>query len=181
MTKVNSYESGSKTTTVEDRPHDDVYNFEAERKAIVMPRVNHKVEQIVRAVLIGFVPNQAVLNVDCGKVPLICQFNPDDHVIIGIADERGYRLSPESNSALIWLGLHPTAFLYHLTTFVRDGVPVVRETDTGFLAIEFGALVQCARNATFQWNTKEVINGVKQYRKPILEEYIFAGKPKTFA
>lgn len=149
---------------------------------IEIPRINHKVEQVVRAVLIGLgVGTEGVLNVSCKTVPLICQFDPFDHVIIGKADEHGYRFAAESNSALITLSIHPTAFLLHLTKSVRDGVPCVRELDNGFLAMEFGALVQCARNAVFQWDTKEVINGVLQKRKPILEDYIFSGKPSKFA
>lgn len=149
----------------------------------VMPRINHKVEQIVRAVLIGFAPNtKGVLNVNCGSVPLICQYNPDEHVVIGLADERGYRFAPECNSALITLGIHPTAFLYHLTkTRNADGVPCVRETTTQYLTIEFGALVQSARDAVFNWETKEHYNGKLQRRKPILEAYILNGKPASFA
>lgn len=153
------------------------------------PRINHKVEQIVRAVVIGFEdipfhPNNSrtkVLQVSCNTVPLICQFEPTDQVIIGKADERGYRFNPESNSALIWLGIHPSAFLFHLTKCVRDGVPCVRELSTGDLSIEFGALVNCARDAVFNWEKMEVIDGKKQRRKPLLEAYILSGKPKTFA
>lgn len=149
----------------------------------VMPRINHKVEQIVRAVLIGFAPNtKGVLNVSCNSVPLICQYNPDEHVVIGYADERGYRFAPECNSALITLGIHPTAFLYHLTkTRNSDGLPCVRETTTQYLTVEFGALVQCARDAVFNWETKEHYNGKLQRRKPILEAYILNGKPASFA
>lgn len=155
------------------------------------PRINHKVEQIVRAVVMGFAPTthfdgttghmKTVLQVSWNTVPLICQFEPTDHVIIGKADERGYRFNPESNSALIWLGIHPSAFLFHLTKCVRDGVPCVRELSTGHLSIEFGALVNCARDAVFNWEKMEVIEGKKQRRKPLLEAYILSGKPKTFA
>lgn len=153
-------------------------------KLSTQPRINHKVEQIVRAVLIGFSPDapSTLLNVSCFAVPLICQYNPDEHVVIGLADERGYRFAPECNSALITLGIHPTAFLYHLTkTRNADGVPCVRETTTQYLTIEFGALVQCARDAVFNWETKEHYNGKLQRRKPILEAYILNGKPASFA
>lgn len=166
--------------------------MQATKTTTEQPRINHKVEQIVRAAVIGFGPTvhfddstvghlKTVLQVSCNTVPLICQFEPTDHVIIGKADERGYRFTPESNSALIWLGIHPSAFLLHLTKCVRDGVPCVHEVSTGHLSIEFGALVQCARDAVFNWDTVEVIDGTKQRRKPLLEAYILAGKPETFA
>lgn len=163
-------------------------NMADEYKPVGTPRINHKVEQIVRAVLFGFpqVPFypenhcSTVLQVSCNTVPIICQYDEYDHVIIGLADERGYRFNPESNSALIWLGIHPSAFLLHLTKCVRDGVPCVRELSTGNLSIEFGALVNCARDAVFNWEKMEVIDGKKQRRKPLLEAYILSGKPKTF-
>lgn len=163
------------------------------------PIINHKVEQVVRAIYWGFEPVAGdpkaasnTLSTKAQQGSAITYSAPDDWLYIGIADARGYRFSPSSNSALIALGLHPTAVLLHLTRMRLDGKPVVRVVDDALVALH-SAVVQCARDAVFNWYKVELVpteikvkGKVRKVKQPvvvdlpILRAYHEAGKPKLF-
>lgn len=177
-------------------------NYATESKDVhsyKFPIINHKVEQVVRAIYWGFEPNfedldapSNTLSTKAQQGSIITYSSPDDWITIGIADYRGYRFSPASNSALIALGYHPTAVLMHLTRMRLYGKPVVRVVDDALVALH-SAVVQCARDVVFNWYTTELVEKVikakGKVRKvkqpvvvdlPILRAYHEAGKPKLF-
>lgn len=161
------------------------------------PVINHKVEQVVRAIYWGFEPNiddpkaaSNTLSTKAQQGSAITYSAPADWLYIGIADVRGYRFSPSSNSALIALGLHPTAVLLHLTRMRLDGKPVVRVVDDALVALH-SAVVQCAHDIVFNWevtklikvkhkNTGKIVSKVVVTDMPILRAYHEAGKPELF-
>ena len=143
--------------------------------------INHKVEQIVRAIYLGYVDQKDVLVSSPVKGALITLYNPEDYMDVGTADVNGYRFSAASNSALITLGYHPTAVLLYLTQMRLNGEPVVIESHGDLVAIH-AAVVQCARDLVFNYEKVQVIKGKPRVvGKPILENYLRVGKPKNFA
>ena len=142
--------------------------------------INHKVEQVVRAIYLGYVDLPDVLVSSPVKGALITLYEPEEYLDVGIADERGYRFSAASNSALITLGYHPTAVLLYLTQMRLNGEPVIIESH-GSLAAIHAAVVQCARDIVFNYEKVQVIKGKPRVvGKPILENYRRNGKPKNF-
>ena len=143
--------------------------------------INHKVEQIVRAIYLGFVDRKDVLVSSPVKGALITLYEPEEYMDVGIADAKGYRFTAASNSALITLGYHPTAVLLYLTQMRLNGDPVVLESH-GSLAAIHAAVVQCARDLVFNYEKVQMIKGKPRVvGKPILENYLRVGKPKNFA
>lgn len=143
--------------------------------------INHKVEQIVRAIYLGYVDHKDVLVSSPVKGALITLYEPEEYMDVGIADAKGYRFTAASNSALITLGYHPTAVLMYLSQMRLNGEPVVCVKDNKLVAIH-AAVVQCARDLVFNYEKVQMIKGKPRVvGKPILENYLRVGKPKNFA
>ena len=143
--------------------------------------INHKVEQIVRAIYIGYDDLPDVMVSSPVRGSIITLYEPESYMDVGIADAKGYRFTAASNSALITLGYHPTAVLLYLTQMRLNGEPVVLESHGDLVAIH-AAVVQCARDLVFNYEKVQMIKGKPRVvGKPILENYLRVGKPKNFA
>ena len=143
--------------------------------------INHKVEQIVRAIYIGYDDLPDVMVSSPVRGSIITLYEPEAYMDVGIADAKGYRFTAASNSALISLGYHPTAVLLYLTQMRLNGEPVVLESHGDLVAIH-AAVVQCARDLVFNYEKVQMIKGKPRVvGKPILENYRRVGKPKNFA
>lgn len=143
--------------------------------------INHKVEQVVRAIYLGYVDLPDVLVSSPVRGALITLYEPDAYIEVGIADAKGYRFTAASNSALITLGYHPNAVLMYLSQMRLNGEPVVCIKDNKLVAIH-AAVVQCARDLVFNYEKVQMIKGKPRVvGKPILENYLRVGKPKNFA
>lgn len=142
--------------------------------------VNLKVEQVLRAIYFGFdKPDSLQVSPVGGHA--ITLFKPDDYIECGIADAKGYRLSPASNSALIALGYHPTAVLLWLSQMKLNGEPVLAIKDD-MLVVLHCAAAQCARDITFNYHKVAIVKGKPRVvSKPILDNYKRVGKPALFA
>lgn len=143
--------------------------------------INHKVEQIVRAIYLGYVDRKDILVSSPVMGSLITLYEPEEYMDVGVADAKGYRFTAASNSALITLGYHPTAVLMYLSQMRLNGEPVVCIEDDKLVAIH-AAVVQCARDVVFNYEKVQMIKGKPRIvGKPILENYLRVGKPKNFA
>lgn len=139
-------------------------------KWIQNPVTNHKVEQLLRAVLhpsIVFDEVNPVLDVYAERAQVLTEQKDLDTLCIGTADEHGYRLAPETNSWLIRNGIKPNALLLALSQVQIEGIPAMLERD-GKLYILFCALYGVAYEAVFQAQemNKQYIQYVKQYGVP---------------
>lgn len=142
--------------------------------------VNLKVEQVLRAIYFGFDKPDA-LQVSPVGGHAITLYKPDELIECGIADEKGYRLHPSSNSALIALGYHPTAVLLWLSQMRLNGEPVVFIKDE-MLVVLHCAAAQCARDVVFNYEKLAIIKGKPRVvSKPFLDNYKRVGKPALFA
>lgn len=124
------------------------------------PITNHKVEQLLRAVLyppvvfgFGGVDDDSKINTDLLHVhaenaQVITEQKDLDVLCVGIADEAGYRLHPETNSWLIRNGIKPNAFLLALNQVQIEGVPALL-ADNGKLYTLFTVLYRLAYDALF--------------------------------
>lgn len=153
--------------------------------------INHKVEQVVRAIYFGFEKDDpTVLSTSVNKGAALAYFDPLDNVIIGIADAYGIRFKPESNSALIVLGYHPSAVLFALTCMRLNGEAVVQRVGDDLVAVH-AAVAQLARDVVFNWKVPECttsrLTKETKFKKPILDSYKAVlrlnkgGKPPLFA
>lgn len=139
-------------------------------KWIQNPVTNHKVEQLLRAVLhpsIVFDEVNPVLDVYAERAQVLTEQKDLDTLCIGTADEHGYRLAPETNSWLIRNGINPNAFLLALNQVQIEGIPAMLERE-GKLYILFCALYGVAYEAVFQAQemNKQYTQYVKQYGVP---------------
>lgn len=130
---------------------------------VVRDVINHKVEQIIRAVYLGLQEQ----NVDCRKGTALENFKADDWVVIGIADHRGYRFTPQTNTRLAMMGLNGVSVLASLTRMRLNGKAVVAVQGSTLIAMH-GAVAQNARDQLF--NTEK-----------LLAMHRIAGKPKLFS
>jgi len=122
------------------------------------PITNHKVEQLLRAVLYPdyVFPCESdhqqdyasALQVYARNEQLITIQQDLDTLCVGIADEAGYRLHPETNSWLIRNGIKPNAFLLALNQVQIEGVPALL-ADNGKLYTLFTVLYRLAYDALF--------------------------------
>ena len=120
------------------------------------PITNHKVEQLLRAVIYPRMMFNPMLESNGYPLNLISACNQQviteqkdlDFVQVGIADEYGYRLAPETNSWLIRNGIRPNAFLLALSQVQIEGVPALLSRD-GKLYMVFCALFVTAYEAIF--------------------------------
>lgn len=139
-------------------------------KWIQNPVTNHKVEQLLRAVIyprMMFNPmlesNGYPLNLIGACTQQVLTEQKDlDTLRIGTADEYGYRLAPETNSWLIRNGIKPNAFLLALNQVQIEGIPAMLERD-GKLYTLFCALYGVAYEAVFQ--SQEMNKQYTQYTK----------------
>ena len=116
------------------------------------PITNHKVEQLLRAVLYPkdiFWGNEPTpLHVYARTAQVITEQKDLDTVCVGIADAAGYRLHPETNSWLIRNGIKPNAFLLALNQVHIEDVPALL-ADDGKLYTFFSVLYRLAYDALF--------------------------------
>ena len=134
-------------------------------KWIQNPVTNHKVEQLLRAVLhpsIVFDEVNPVLDVYAERAQVLTEQKDLDTLCIGTADELGYRLLPDTNSWLIRNGIKPNAFLLALNQVQIEGIPAMLERD-GKLYTLFCALYGVAYEAVFQ--AQEMNKQYTQYTK----------------
>lgn len=121
-------------------------------KWIGNPITNHKVEQLLRAVcypdLSWYCTQDNFFAVHCQHGGMITEQKDLDFVQVGLADEYGYRLAPETNSWLIRNGIKPNAFLLALSQVQIEGVPALLSRD-GKLYMVFCALFVTAYEAIF--------------------------------
>ena len=149
---------------VSESDRNELQNFEGKAAVgVVRDVINHKVEQIIRAVYLGL----AEQNVDCTKGTALENFKAGDWVVIGIADHRGYRFSPDTNTRLAMMGLNGVSVLASLTRMRYNGAPVVAAQGSTLIAMH-GAVAQNARDQLF--NTEK-----------LLTLHRAAGKPKLFS
>ena len=139
-------------------------------KWIQNPVTNHKVEQLLRAVLhpsIVFDEVNPVLDVYAERAQVLTEQTDLDTLCIGTADEHGYRLALETNSWLIRNGIKPNAFLLALNQVQIEGIPAMLERD-GKLYILFCALYGVAYEAVFQAQemNKQYTQYIKRYGVP---------------
>lgn len=140
----------------------DLAQFEGKAAVgVVRDVINHKVEQIVRAVYLGL----SEQNVDCSKGTALENFKADDWIVVGIADHRGYRFSPETNTRLAMMGLNGVSVLASLTRQRLAGKPVVAAQGNTLIAMH-GAVAQNARDQVF--NTSKLLAEHRHYGKPAL-------------
>lgn len=146
---------------------------------------NPKVEQVLRAMYFGYDGNTNPLKVGALSGTALAFFEPDDYVDVGIADAQGYRFMPESNSALISLGYHPTAVLLWLSRMTLNGAPVLKVQDDRLVVIH-AAACQCSRDVVMNYEQLELIKGKPRVvARPILDTYrayvLANGKPPHFS
>lgn len=138
-------------------------------KWIQNPVTNHKVEQLLRAVLYAgeALYEIPVLDVCAQNSQVLTEQKDLDTLCIGTADEYGYRLAPETNSWLIRNGIKPNAFLLALNQVQIEGIPAMLERD-GKLYILFCALYGVAYEAVFQAQemNKQYTQYIKRYGVP---------------
>ncbi|CAL1776606.1 hypothetical protein BRC_ANJCRFCP_CDS_0045 [Friunavirus sp. BRC001] len=135
------------------------------------PIYNHKVEQVLRAVLLGDSVLNGLHNVAAKAGGFTYNQQPTDHVRVGKSTVRGWCFEPTTNSFLIRLGIKPSALLLRLAQQHLNGVMLLREQGED-LFIPFAALYQAAYLAVFK---PELLN--KE-----LNEYVSKhGTPKHFA
>ena len=146
---------------------------------------NPKVEQVLRAMYFGYDGEPNTLKVGSMSGTALAFFSPDEYVDVGIADAQGYRFMPESNSALISMGYHPTAVLLWLSRMTLNGEPVLKVQDDRLVVVH-AAACQCARDVVMNYEKLAVIKGKPRVvARPILEAYrayvLANGKPPLFA
>lgn len=146
-------------------------------KWIQNPVTNHKVEQLLRAVLypahiVNYNEHLGVqgdnwLGVYAQNAQVLTEQKDLDTLCIGTADEYGYRLAPETNSWLIRNGIKPNAFLLALNQVQIEGIPAMLERD-GKLYTLFCALYGVAYEAVFQAQemNKQYTQYIKRYGVP---------------
>lgn len=137
-------------------------------KWIQNPVTNHKVEQLLRAVLYPDLLYIApLLDVHAERGSVLTEQKDLDTLCIGTADEYGYRLAPETNSWLIRNSIKPNAFLLALNQVQIEGIPAMLERD-GKLYTLFCALYGVAYEAVFQAQemNKQYTQYVKQFGVP---------------
>lgn len=137
------------------------------------PIYNHKVEQVLRAVLLpeALLTQAPINNVNALSGGFTYIQQPTDHVRVGKSTLRGWCFEPTTNSFLIRLGIKPSALLLRLAQQHLNGVMLLREQGED-LFIPFAALYQAAYLAVFK---PELLN--KE-----LNEYVSKhGTPKHFA
>lgn len=140
-------------------------------KWIQNPVTNHKVEQLLRAVLfpkdIFWGAEPTPLHVFAKNVQVLTDQKDLDTLCIGTADEHGYRLAPETNSWLIRNGIKPNAFLLALNQVQIEGIPAMLERD-GKLYTLFCALYGVAYEAVSQAQemNKQYTQYIKRYGVP---------------
>ncbi|WP_411018032.1 hypothetical protein, partial [Salmonella sp. s33260] len=91
------------------------------------PIYNHKVEQVLRAVLLGDSVLNGLHNVAAKAGGFTYNQQPTDHVRVGKSTVRGWCFEPTTNSFLIRLGVKPSALLLRLAQQHLNGVMLLRE------------------------------------------------------
>lgn len=162
------------------KKHTNAVDLLAGKKLGQVSVVNLKVEQVLRAIYFGFDKPDA-LQVSPVGGHAITLFKPDELIECGVADEKGYRFSAASNSALVALGYHPTAVLLWLSQMRLNGQPVVFLKDDKLVVLHCAA-AQCARDLVFNYEKLAMVKGKPRViSKPILDNYKRVGKPALFA
>ena len=162
------------------KKHTNAVDLLAGKKLGQVSVVNLKTEQVLRAIYFGFDKPDA-LQVSPVGGHAITLFKPDELIECGVADEKGYRFTAASNSALVALGYHPTAVLLWLSQMRLNGQPVVFLKDNKLVVLHCAA-AQCARDLVFNYEKLAMVKGKPRViSKPILDNYKRVGKPALFA
>lgn len=121
------------------------------------PVFNHKVEQVLRAVLspLDILRDSSCYNVSAVGANLTCDLrvsDPSSYVFVGTADHKGFRFTPTTNSLLISLGYNPNVLLYTLCC-AKDNTNAhtTRSTDSSELISTVQTLIVCAYDLVFNY------------------------------
>lgn len=138
-------------------------------KYIGNPVVNHKVEQIVRAILVGASLDVEFLfkslNADVTCHTLQTEYASAHHTVLKVGTALGgYSFTPETNSALIVLGLNPSAVLFRLNQTVINGVIALADTK-GELVAPFSAVLAVAYECSYSETYKLVHADYEKYKR----------------
>lgn len=118
-------------------------------KWIGNPVTPHKVEQLLRAVMHPAEFFSCGLgNVAADRTQILTEQEELSMVVIGFADEYGWRFHPSTNSWLVRNGIKPNAVLLLLNQLEIEGVPAV-VSDNGLLYAVFEGLHRAAHDAVF--------------------------------
>lgn len=139
-------------------------------KYIGNPVLNHKVEQILRAILVGADSETkhsvfeylAVYATHHQLQDMLASAHHTIH-IVGTA-VGGYSFTPETNSALIVLGLNPSAVLFRLNQTVINGVIALADTK-GELVAPFSAVLAVAYECSYSGTYKLVQADYEKYKR----------------
>lgn len=135
-----------------------------EQKYIGNIVVNHKVEQIVRAIVLGDVnASFKYLNVHstCGMI--LNDIESMSIVEVGTT-KGGWAFNPDTNTALIMLGLNPNAVLLRLNSTLVEGAAALAES-SGRLVTPFCAVVAVAYECSYSGTYKSVTADYRAYKR----------------
>lgn len=134
------------------------------------PVVNHKVEQILRAILLGGVYDESTfkhLNVYSCNGMIQTDESLSEFTIVRVgnctSDGEGWAFTPVTNSALIMLGLNPNALLLRLNAIVVEDVAALVSSNDS-LVCPYGAVVGLAYTVSHKDGYKEVLKDYEQYK-----------------
>ena len=138
-------------------------------KYIGTPVVNHKVEQILRAILVGAEHGTGylfeVLHTHAQWGSLQIEYASAHHTLLKVGTAvGGYSFTPETNSALIVLGLNPSAVLFRLNQTVINGVIALADTK-GELVAPFSAVLAVAYECSYSGTYKLVHTDYEKYKR----------------
>lgn len=127
--------------------------------------VNHKVEQIVRAITLGGTTDHAYqyLNVHARNGFILNELEVMAIVEVGTA-KGGWAFHPDTNTALIMLGLNPNAVLLRLNSTLVEGAAALAES-SGRLVTPFCAVVAVAYECSYSGTYKSVIADYRAYKR----------------
>lgn len=132
--------------------------------------VNHKVEQILRAILLGadYDPTTfTLLNVYSCHGMLQADTSLSEFTIVRVgnctSDGEGWAFTPVTNSALIMLGLNPNALLLRLNAIVVEDVAALVSSNDS-LVCPYGAVVGLAYTVSYKDGYNEVLKDYEQYK-----------------
>lgn len=127
--------------------------------------VNHKVEQIIRAIV---VPPQGesvfeYLHPVSTHHTIQGMLGAMDIVEVGTT-KGGWAFHPDTNTALIMLGLNPNAVLLRLNSTLVEGAAALAES-SGRLVTPFCAVVAVAYECSYSGTYKSVLSDYRAYKR----------------
>lgn len=126
--------------------------------------INHKVEQIVRAIVLSDVcAAYKYLNVNATCGMILQDIEPMGIVEVGTT-KGGWAFHPDTNTALIMLGLNPNAVLLRLNSTLVEGAAALAES-SGRLVTPFCAVVAVAYECSYSGTYKSVTADYRAYKR----------------